>query len=394
MYICEKYICIVEHVFEKETPCVPIVVEFLQRAHAILIEAGEALAVIRKQARTSEPTLVELHVRHRQSLYHLSLSKLYRLQGKLSGCFAEHRIALDLSKGLPNDSFLDKKVHIFGGVAREWKDLGRQSEAIALLEEAYEMQCCLKGPADFKLQMTISSLVEIYMDKAEEYDKAEEFARSALENVLNHECDQEKRLSFEEFMSHMLALILQRIAARCIKDGNGKELAPDRNPESLLDEAESLYRRSIDILSHGLKSPDYGGPFLESLSQLPGLMVSRKKFTPELKQLLERETVLARDAKNNAKLSDSLSKMCKYLIEMMNISGATATGGGDGDVHRSGSADKLCTADYEQMSRQILSMTEEGFQLRSGLGDGDDDDDDDDDEHTKNFMKFVSIYRP
>jgi tetratricopeptide (TPR) repeat protein len=220
---------------------------------------------------------------------------LYRIEGNIRGYLAEQRIALDLSKELPNSRFLHMKAHTLCLVARELNAIGKISEAIALLEESYEMQCCEKGPADLKLQVTVGELVQLYED-AGMLDKAEEFARAALDNVLTHEEDEEQRKSSEASFSFTVAIILQKIAAR-IKDEEGEfkeEHASARSEESLLDEAESLYKRSFDIISLEAKTPYYGERCLEPLSMLTSLMVRRKKSTPEMRPLIQREIALAR----------------------------------------------------------------------------------------------------
>jgi hypothetical protein len=198
--------------------------------------------------------------------------------------------------------------------------------------------------------------------------------------LTHHGKDERLKESLEGFMSHNLAVILNKLAG-CIE--SGKELSSDRDVDTLLDEAESLYRRTFDIyLKHYNKAKKSENP-LDPLTPLTGLMLYRQKYTPELKGLLEREIALARDLGDNARLSDAISKMSRYCTEQLRRFESIISFGDDSN--RTGSANDFNIKDYEAVAEQLFSMTNELIQLHRGLGFGDDD------EQIKNLKAYLEV---
>jgi tetratricopeptide (TPR) repeat protein len=349
--------------------------EYLRRTEAALNATDAALSALFKNDDGIRMPALELHVKHHRSLYHMSLSRLHADQGDIAGCIAEQSTALRLSRELPSDAFLDEKVHILNAIAKGFKYLGRRTEAISALEEVYEMQCCENGPADFKLQVTIGELVQLYEQEGM-FDKAEQFARTALDNVLTHGKDEEGKVPLEAFISHALAITLTRVSLRLnAKNSSASEIAIR---EARLDEAERLYKRSFDIYVSDCGSATFNDEqALDPLTQLTGLMVDRKKFTPELERLLEREIALSRVAEDDWMLSAALSKMCKYSIDVLRRPGSSQSEG-----------TRTSTEDKTSLARLIISMAEEGVQLQRGLGSQRDD------EEIRIFLKYIEILSP
>jgi hypothetical protein len=136
--------------------------------------------------------------------------------------------------------------------------------------------------------MVFDSLIELY-EKTGMYDQAELFAREALNNMVIHEDDRNKKLVFETKFSSNLARIL-------IWQARHPSDRPIESREALLDEADALYKRSFDILSGGLIDNLPTSASVEPIVNLTRLMIDRLLFTPVSGHFLRLEMdILLRD---------------------------------------------------------------------------------------------------
>jgi hypothetical protein len=300
--------------------------------------------------------LIELHLKYWYCSYHASLSRLYALQGNVSGSLAEYSIFRDRVKEVPNDAeFIDQKTKLLCAVSNTLAKLNQNSEAIALLEETYNIVCCEKGPADERLQNVFGSLIELY-EKTGMYDKAELFAREALGNMLTHEDNKTKKLVFETKLGSDLARIL-------IWQARHPSDRPIESREALLNEAEGLYRRSFDILSGGLIKDLPTSTSVHPIIHLTGLIIDRQQFTPELERflLLEIDILIRKDVEKEGKekLCMVVALAIRYASDYFSASGAAvdaSASGGSGFRGRGGPFDELL---FEP--EQIMTFAEKGL---------------------------------
>jgi tetratricopeptide (TPR) repeat protein len=378
--ISDHYLCIISYILDLRVTSESSVIEYLGHAGRALDSAEAALSAVHILEKDSIGFRdIESRTKHNRCRYHITLSKFHKHKGNIHiiRSLSEYRIALNFCRELPNDGYLEQKANILYEAAWELNRAGEMTEAFSLLEEAYEMQCCEKGPADYNLQFTVSGFMQFYKDEGR-LDKAEEFARSALDNVITHETDEEKKLSFEGCMSEDLATILRWLATD--DDSRIVEFACGRSKESLLDEAESLLLRSVAIFSGGCGISPNEGNCMQSVAILTDLLIDRQKFTPSLGVLLQSEIKLAREANDAELLSVALSKMCRYWVELVSPdheedadADADGADAGNEDNIGVGPTATLSKNEYKKMIRDIKHTAEEGYQLRKRLGYGQDD---------------------
>jgi tetratricopeptide (TPR) repeat protein len=180
--------------------------------------------------------------------------------------------------------------------------IGDLTNARALFESAYCAIAEKRGPADPELQTITQHLADTLNDLGD-YDAAEFYCRTALENLRIH-C--EERGGFRGHAMMMISFSLADVLVeKTVSKGEVNLPVPriDETTAADLDEAEELYKFT-------LTSPDHS---IAALRKLNRIYIMRKKRGPDVEATLRKEIEVSQADSRQSYVVTSMKQLCQYL---------------------------------------------------------------------------------